>query len=1013
MSKDSKNLKGNQKSSSEVKKLPIEQDAYYRIITEKVKDVIWTADLNLCPLFVSESVEHLLGYTSDEFLAKNVVELMTPESIIISNKHLSEALAIENTDSQDNPIGFELELYCKDGSKVWVEVWNTFLRNEYGDIHSILGVARDITERKKVEEALRESEMQYRTLVEDSVEGISISVADPLHFVFVNPALAEMLGYSVDEMLSMNPSQVQEVIHPEDRDGFFKGFQETLQGISRQQRNTVRAIRKDGNVIWVELSASSVDHKGTPAVQGTFIDITEQKKSEELLQDREERYRTVLQSMQDMIFVYDKNNCYSQIYANDESLLPAPIKDLIGRSVTDVMPPNMVEEHLQLISKIRNTGVSDSYTYEIEHEGKHIWYTSILSLHEDGESIVSVARDITDRKFIELRLQESEEKFRRMTQTTPAAVFVRLGGKFVYANETAGRISGYPLEDLVGINVSKLVHPDQHSMVQELMNIRDRGGTDTFHFELKLVTKAGEIRWLDYWSSLIEYDGQNASIATAIDITEKKIVDDALRTSQALLAEAERIAHLGSWDWDVINDVDIWSEETLRIYGVDGENFTPTYEKFLQFIHHEDREAVRKAVQEALNDGKPYSINHRIVRTDGTIRTVHEEGEVTYDDKGRPSRMLGTVLDITEQMDAEELQKKSELMYRTFVQNFQGIAYQRHIDHYKPLFYHGTVEQITGYTADDFVDGKVKLTDIVDEESLNVVIQEINNLRSIDGYVADAEYKIRTKNGDVRWIRDTAQAVQFGKDENPVIQGVLIDITARKLAERSTQEARTRAEFFNDLMAHDLNNIHQGLMSALELLLMDSELPSTVAKLAENALSQVERSIALIRSVRKFSSIQSDLQPTRPMDLFDTYRDALDSIRKTFPKRTIAINTILAPRKFKVMANDLLFDVFFNIFHNSVKFDNNEVVQLDITAKHLDDENAILIRIDDRGPGIIPSMKSSILDRLERTASTSSGIGLTLVKTIVEKFGGAVWIEDRVPGDISQGSSFIFKMPRG
>ncbi|MDF1540506.1 MAG: PAS domain S-box protein [Candidatus Thorarchaeota archaeon] len=1013
MSEENMNRSRKGMSKTEVQKLPIEIADYYRIITEKVKDVIWTTDLDLNFLFVSDSVENLLGYSPDEALTKQIIDIMPPESQKIVAERLADALAIKDTESQDDPIGFEIELQRKDGSLVWVEVSNTFLRDADGTINSILGVARDITERREVEDALRASETQYRTLVEDSVEGILVSVTNPLQFVFVNPALAEMLGYSVDEMLSMNPTQVQEVIHPKDREGFFLGFQDRLLGKPHSRRNTVRALRKDGTVLWVELSASAIDYNGIPAIQGTFIDINEQKMTEELLQYSEERYRTVLNSMHDLIFVYDKNDCYSQVYTNDDHLLLAPVEELIGKSVSEFMPPNMLETYLEYAERIRKTGGSLVYDYQIMHNGKSLWYTSTMSLHEDGESIVSVARDITDRKIIELKLQESEEKFRRMAQTTPAAVFVRLESKFVYANETAARISGYSLKELIGINVSKLVHPDQHAMVQELMNSRDQGHKDTFHFELKLVTKSGEIRWLDYWSSLIEYDGQNASVATAIDITEKKLVDDALRTSQALLAEAQRIAHLGSWDWDVINDVDIWSEETCRIFGVDYEDFTPSYEKFLQLIHPEDRDRVRKAIQEALNEGISYSIDHRIVRPDGTIRTVHEAGEVTYDEKGRPSRMLGTILDITDRIEAEELQKKSELMYRTFVQNFQGIAYQRHLDHYGPLFFHGTVEEITGHTAEDFVDGKVKLTDIVDEESLNDVIQEINNLRSIDGYVADAEYKIRTKDGSVRWIRDTAQAVQFGKDEEPVIQGVIIDITARKLAERSTQEARTRAEFFNDLMAHDLNNIHQGLMAALELLLTDSDLPSTVTELAENALSQVERSITLIRSVRKFSSIQSDLQPTRSMDIFDTYKDALDSIRHTFSKRTIEINTILAPRKFRVMANDLLFDVFFNIFHNSVKFDTNGTVRLDITAKYLDDENAILIRIDDRGPGIIPSMKSSVLDRLERTASTSSGIGLTLVKTIIEKFGGTIWIEDRVPGDISQGSSFVFKIPRG
>ncbi|MHA1908203.1 MAG: PAS domain-containing protein, partial [Candidatus Thorarchaeota archaeon] len=747
MNDDQKDHTGKRKSSTEAQKLSIGNEDYYRIITERVKDVIWTSDLDLNILFVSKSVEYLLGYSPDEILTKNLLEFMTPESEKIAIEKYVAAMTIEDAEIQDDPVGFELELKRKNSSTVWVEVSNTFLRDENGDVNAILGVAREITERRKVEEALRESEQQYRSLVEDSLEGIAVTIPDPLHFVFVNAALSDILGYTVHEFLSMNPTQVQEIIYPDDRPRFLEAYQQVLAGIPRPQRTIYRALKKDGSVVWLEVSAGVIDYNGAAAVQGTFIDITERTKTEE-------KYRTVVQSMRDMIFVYDKNNCYNQIYANDESLLLAPIDELRGKCVTEVMPDEMLENYLQLASKIRNSGGSYSYDYEVTKNGKPNWYTSIISLHEDGESIVSVARDITDRKRIELMLKESEAKFRGLAHTSPAAIFVRLGGKLAYANETTARISGYPLDELLGMNVAQLVHPDQHAMVQKLMNARDQGDKDIYHLELKLVTKTGEIKWLDYWSSLIEYDGLTASVASAIDITEKKQTDDALRTSQAFLAEAQRIAHVGSWDWDIINDVDVWSEENYRIFGVDRKEFTPSYERFLEMVHPEDREEVRKSVQGALNSGKPYSLDHRIIRPDGTIRFVHEEGEATFDERGRPIRMFGIMADLTDRVQAEQLLKESELRYRTFVQNFQGVAYQRYIDINRPIFYHGMVQEITGYSAEDFVDGKIKWTDIVDEDSIDVVIQEINNLRSNDGYIANAEYKIRTKDGDLRWIRD-------------------------------------------------------------------------------------------------------------------------------------------------------------------------------------------------------------------------------------------------------------------
>lgn len=759
MNADRKRKKGKGKDSDEYSSLPFEKEDFYRIITERISDVIWTTDMKLNFLYVSASVEQVLGYTPTEFLTKKLDEIMTPDSVAIAMKEFKTAMECEATGEEYEDLDFEVELIRKDESTVCVELSRQFLRDNNNQANGILGVARNITKRKAVETALRE---------------------------------------------------------------------------------------------------------------------------------REERYRTMIQSMQDMIFVYDKNDCYSQIHASNEKFLVAPAAELMGQSVTKMMPKAVAEKYLEMAAKIRKTGESYSHDYELNLDGEHYWFTSILSLHEDGESIVSVARNITDRKQI----------------------------------------------------------------------------------------------------------------------------DDALRTSQAFLAKAQRLARLGSWDWDVINDIDVWSEETYRICGLENQEIKPSYEKFLEFIHPEDRRKVRKAVQETLNTGKPYSIDHRILRRDGTIRMVHEEGEATFDERGRPSRMFGTMLDVTERVQAEDLLRESELRYRTFVQNFQGIAYQMGPERYRPIFFHGTVDEITGYTAEDFVEGRVKWTDILDESDIDPFIDTTNKLHSIDDFLADTEYKIIRKGGETRWIRDIAQTVTFGKGKDPVIQGVFYDVTARKMAERATQEARSRAEFFNDLMAHDLNNIHQGLMASLELLLLDSDLPAELTQLAENALSQVERSIALIRSVRKFSSIHSEIQSTVQLDLHESYSGALQSIYHTFPERAIEVKTNITPRQFKVQANDLLFDVFFNIFHNAVKFDTHEKAVIDITAKYIDNDKFILIKIDDRGPGIAPFRKPAVLDRLERTATTSSGIGLTLVKQIIDKFGGTIWIEDRVPEDYTQGSSFVFKIPR-
>ncbi|NHI90743.1 MAG: PAS domain S-box protein [Candidatus Thorarchaeota archaeon] len=139
--------------------------------------------------------------------------------------------------------------------------------------------------------------------------------------------------------------------------------------------------------------------------------------------------------------------------------------------------------------------------------------------------------------------------------------------------------------------------------------------------------------------------------------TERALVESErrLRDSEERLAEAQRIAHLGYWNWDIINDNIVWSDETYRIFGLAPQEFEATYEAFLNSVHEDDRKMVRESVDKAIHKNQKYSIDHRIVLPDESIRFVHEEAEVTFDDKGKATRMLGTVQDLTERVVQETL----------------------------------------------------------------------------------------------------------------------------------------------------------------------------------------------------------------------------------------------------------------------------------------------------------------------------------------------------------------------
>ena len=142
------------------------------------------------------------------------------------------------------------------------------------------------------------------------------------------------------------------------------------------------------------------------------------------------------------------------------------------------------------------------------------------------------------------------------------------------------------------------------------------------------------------------------------NLAARKQAEEAVRKSEQRLAEAQRVAHMGNWDWNILTNDLYWSDEIYRIFGLQPQEFGATYPAFLERVHPDDRQHVESAVQRAVEEREEYSIDHRIVLPSGEVRTVHEEGEVTYDQAGRPIRMVGTVLDITDRKRAEEAVKE-------------------------------------------------------------------------------------------------------------------------------------------------------------------------------------------------------------------------------------------------------------------------------------------------------------------------------------------------------------------
>ena len=274
------------------------------------------------------------------------------------------------------------------------------------------------------------------------------------------------------------------------------------------------------------------------------------------------------------------------------------------------------------------------------------------------ESVNALLRaEIDERARTEEELRRSDDKFRGLVEASTDLIWEMDGNaRYTYVSPKAKDILGYEPEEVLGKAPWEFMAPEEAERVKEEFASILEARRPFSLLEKTKIRKDGAAVVLE--TSGVPVLGPSGLFSgyrgIARDVTRRRLAEDALRKSQASLNNAQRIAQMGSWEWDIEKDDLFWSEGIYRMFGITPGSFGATYEAFLGFVHPEDRLFVHKSVTEALTLKKPYSIEHRIILPDGTEKVVHEQGEVAFNADGVPERMSGTVQDITERKRTEE-----------------------------------------------------------------------------------------------------------------------------------------------------------------------------------------------------------------------------------------------------------------------------------------------------------------------------------------------------------------------
>jgi two-component system, cell cycle sensor histidine kinase and response regulator CckA len=604
-----------------------------------------------------------------------------------------------------------------------------------------------------------------------------------------------------------------------------------------------------------------------------------------------------------------------------------------------------------------------------------------------------------------------------------------LSGRFVSVNHTGELLTEYAAEELHGMLAIELIAPELQGAAIGQFQQRLKTETDFPPQESVLVTRDGDHVPIEISSTLVSDEGRLVGVLGFVrDVSERRSEREhalaALARSTAQLAEAQKIAHVGSWEWDIASDVVTWSDELRRIFLVDLQRDL-AYGDYLGSVHPDDREAVDEVVKRASATGESFEFEHRIVLPGGGERWIHSRGEVAMGADG-PVSMRGTAQDITERKESEEKLREAERRYRTLIEQLPLATYIRPRNMALPNIYASPqVEAMLGYTAEEWESNPALLEAIIHPEDRERVLASATHVRPT-GEARRDEYRYIARDGRVVWVEDETYIVE-DEDAEPCVQGYLLDITERKEAEEERDRLREELHHAQKLealgrlaggVAHDFNNMLTAIKGYSELLLAGLEPESGLRGDVEQIHRTAEQASTLPRQLLAFSRKQV-LEPTL-LDLDRVVAEASDLVRPLVGE-TIELVTSGAGRSASVLADPgQIEQVLLNLALNARDaMPNRGTITIATRIEDVTEERAAeadvaprsyaVISVADTGHGMDAETRAQAFEPFFTTKAPEqgSGLGLSTVYGIVRQSGGFVSVES----DPGKGSTFEVYLP--
>jgi len=775
-------------------------------IIETSDDAIYSATLAGRITSWNRGAVRLYGYEA-AFMVGRPLALLVPSELrpeikrILAAAGRGEALAPLETVRQ-----------TKAGVRLDVSLRFSPVVDAQGCVTGMSMIARDITERKRAEEALRRERVFTAALLESLQEGIVACDADGTLTLF-NRAARDLHGLPAETLPAEEWAEYFDLYAA---DGFtpmaardiplFRAFQ----GETVREVEMVVAPRFDAARTLLASGQAILDGEGRK--MGAVVamhDITERRRAEQELS----RLAAIVQSCEEAILAATLDGTIVGWNRGAERLYGYAAAEIVGRNTSVLADGDVPGPVPAVITRLlRGETVEPMEVIRTRRDGTEfhalLTFSPICDASGQVVGLSCIARDTTVQKQAEAALAESEARLRRLTDAAFEGIAISQDGVMVEVSPAFAALFGCAAPaDMLGMQVKALVTPESLALVLHKIATCDEG-----LYEASLRRRDGSTFLAEVRGRMIHLGGRPARVTVVRDISEQRAMEEdvrashhAMQESAVRLAEAQRVAKVGSWEYDLAANKITWSAELFRLFGLDPAQGEPDYEAAVALYHPEDAPTLDALVARATREGTGYEMDLRGAPgafPDGGARWYHTVGTAVTDGAGRVVRLLGIVADITDRKRVEEALResgialeRSQRFIRSVTENSAGLISVFDLDEKANVYANRTLGDFLGYApAQVAALGEGLLPTLIHPDDLSPLLAHFAEFEhALDDQVIEFEYRARHADGGWRWVWNRDVVFERHADGRPRrILGNAQDVTRQKALEAGLREQAER-----------------------------------------------------------------------------------------------------------------------------------------------------------------------------------------------------------------------------